>query len=292
MNSIMKNFHLGTLIVLITLSAKQLSAQAILDGFMNKQGQATAVLSYSSESYDEFKFGTDIRDVPPPVGGKITTSSWNLFGVYGIVDNLNVIVNLPHITAKGDGSTDTRSQEVSGLQDIIVYLKYRPVKVELGGGELSLVGALGFTTPLSDYDANDLLSIGNASTTGEVKVLTQYKFKNGLFGNVQAGYSVRNNNTPDATILSAKIGYAGAKFYVDACLRSQISDSSAPDLERPAVVVPFNEYRTNFTQLGINAYYPINQLIGVTASAFDFISGRNVGLSTGFSAGVVLNVGG
>ncbi|MEM9834532.1 MAG: transporter [Bacteroidota bacterium] len=260
------------------------NSQSLADGFMKGKGHGSIVVSYSWERYDEFFFGADRMDAPPPFGGEITTQSVNLYGIYGLTDNLDIIVNLPFITAQGaNEEPEAPDQDVSGLQDVALFLKWHPLYIETEGGNLSFLGAAGIATPLSDYAADAVLSIGNQSTRVDVRLMTQYFMDNGLFIDLQAGYSVRSNNVPNATMLTGKIGYAGKNFYVDLWSETQISDSDAPDIGG----VPFNETRVNYTQVGISGYVPLTSSLGLSAGVGRYVDGRNVGLATRVSGGVV-----
>ena len=261
-------------------------AQPITDGFMKGKGNGSLVLSYSWERYDEFYAGANLMEgINTGLrtwGGEITTQSVSLYGTVGLTDELDLIVNVPYIAVQGAG-VDTVSQEDSGLQDASLFIKWRPLLIETGGGNLSFLGALGFATPLSDYEEDLPLSIGNQSTRADLRLITHFQSNAGLFGELQAGYSLRSNNVPNATLLSAKIGYAASAFYIDLWSETQISDSDAPDIGQ----VPFNETRVNYTQVGTSLFVPVVSGFGVSAGVGQYVSGRNVGLATRFSGGLV-----
>ncbi len=264
-------------------------AQSLVDGFMKGKGHGSVVVSYSWERYDQFYFADEKRDAPAPFGGEITTQSVSLYGAIGISDDLDVVLNVPYVNAQGDAAemAGAPDQSVGGLQDLEVALKWRPLVLESDLGKLSFLASAGFGTPLSDYAANAVLSIGNQATRFDGRLITQYQSSVGIFAELQAGQSFRSNDVPNATLLLAKVGYAGSFFYVDLWSSTQISDSDAPDIN-PAEV-PFNETRVNFTQIGASVYVPIISSLGVSAGVARYVSGRNVGLSTRLSAGVVYN---
>jgi hypothetical protein len=278
-NRISLAIFLGSLLIINTANS-----QSLADSFMKGKGHGNLVLSYSWEQYDEFFFGSERMDAPPPYGGEITTQSVNLYGIYGLTDNLDIIVNLPYISAQGaNEEPDAPDQNVGGLQDIALFLKWRPLYVETESGSFSFLGAAGIATPLSDYEADAVLSIGNQSTRVDARLMTQYFMNNGFLIDLQAGYSIRSNNVPNATMLAGKIGYAGRNFYVDIWSETQISESDAPDIGE----APFNETRVNYTQIGISGYVPLTSGLGISAGFGRYISGRNVGLATRVSGGVV-----
>lgn len=263
------------------------TAQSLVDGFMKGKGHGSLVLSYSWEQYDEFYFGTDKMAAPPPYGGEITTQSISLYGIYGLSDNLDLVLNLPFIAAKGaaEEGPDVPDQNVSNLQDVALFLKWRPLHVEMDNSHLSFLGAVGIATPLSDYEANAVLSIGNQSTRVDGRLMAQYFNNSGFFIDLQAGYSFRSNEVPNATMLVGKIGYAGKNFYLDLWSETQISDSDAPDIGG----VPFNETRVNYTQVGISGYVPLGKALGISAGVGQYVGSRNVGLATRVSGGLVFN---
>ena len=261
-------------------------AQPITDGFTKGKGNGSLVVSYSWERYDEFYAGANLMEgINTGLrtwGGEITTQSVSLYGTVGLTDELDLIVNVPYIAVQGAG-VDTVSQEDSGLQDASLFIKWRPLLIETGGGNLSFLGALGFATPLSDYEEDLPLSIGNQSTRADLRLITHFQSNAGLFGELQAGYSLRSNNVPNATLLSAKIGYAANAFYIDLWSETQVSDSDALDIGQ----VPFNETRVNYTQIGASVFVPVVSGFGVSAGVGQYVSGRNVGLATRFSGGLV-----
>ncbi len=216
---------IASLIFVGALATSFAYAQPITDGFMKGKGNGSLVVSYSWERYDEFYAGSTLREgIDTGLrtwGGEITTQSVSLYGTIGLTDNVDIIVNVPYITVQGAG-VDTVSQEDSGLQDASLFVKWRPLLIETGGGNLSFLGALGFATPLSDYEEDLPLSIGNQSTRTDLRLITHFQSNAGLFGELQAGYSLRTNDVPNATLLSAKIGYAASAVYV----RSVVGDSN------------------------------------------------------------------
>ena len=265
-------------------------SQPLVDGFMKGKGHGSAVVSYSWEQYDQFYLGSNKMDAPPPYGGQITTQSISLYGIVGITDNLDIVANIPYIAAQGEGegAMAAPDQSVGGLQDVALMLKWRPLLFENDQGKLSFLAAAGFATPLSDYAADEVLSIGNQATRGDGRLITQYTSSSGIFGELQAGYSFRSNEVPNATLLSAKVGIAASSFYLALWSETQISDSDAPDIN-PQAGIPFSQTRVNYTQLGITGYYPFSSAFGVSLGVAQYVSGRNVGAATRFSGGVVFN---
>ena len=272
------------------LTTQNAVAQAIIDGFMTPKNKGAVSLSYSYESFDEFYFANQRMDAPGRLGGQIATQSIGLYANYGISDRFNVVFNLPYIIAQGDGNENVpqedgsfQDQQVEDFQDIAVYLKYKSYEHTFGAGQLSIIPAVGFGTPLSDYAADDLLSVGNGATFFDMRGIVHFKSNAGFFIEGQAGHSFRSDEVPDAWIFAGKLGYAHEKFYLDFGFQTQVSESDAPDIGEAV----FSATRVNYTQLAFSAYYPVLPALGVSAGVGQYIDGRNVGRATRLSGGVV-----
>lgn len=272
--------------------AQHTLGQSIIDGFMTPKKKGSISVSYSFESYDEFYLADQRNDAPGRLGGQVSTQSIGVYAKYGISDRFNVVFNLPYIVAQGDGNENIpqedgsfQDQQVQDLQDMSIYLKYKAYEHTFGIGQLSVIPALGFGTPLSDYPADDLLSVGNGATFVDMRGIIHFKSNSGLFVEGQAGHSLRSDEVPDAWLFAGKLGYAHEKFYIDFGFQTQVSDSDAPDIGEAV----FSATRVNFTQLAFSAYYPVVAGIGVSAGIGQYIDGRNVGRATRFSGGVVCN---
>ena len=281
-----------TLLLVSTIFGSVTYSQPLVDGFMKGKGNGSIVLSYSWEQYDEFYFADTKMDAPPPYGGQITTQSISLYGIVGLTDDIDIILNIPYITAQGEGQAPPE-QEVNNLQDASLFIKWRPLFIETGGGNLSFLAALGAATPLSDYAADAVLSIGNHATRVDGRLITHFQSNSGAFGALQVGYSLRSDDVPNATLLSAKVGYAAEKFYIDLWSETQVSDADAPDIGQAPFFsetsTPFSQTRVNYTQIGVSVFVPLVSSLGVSASFGQYVSGRNVGLATRISGGLVFN---
>jgi hypothetical protein len=156
---------------------------------------------------------------------------------------------------------------------------------------LDLIGSAGFETPLGDYSADEglqsIIAIGNESSSFTGLGIATFKTKMGLFATGQAGYSFRGNSVPHALITELKLGYAASKFYVDAFVANQLSEKDGVDILGNGFTGFFPATRVNYTRVGVNAYAPLIEGIGLTAGANTYVAGRNLGKATGFYGGVV-----
>ncbi len=82
---------------------------------------------------------------------------------------------------------------------------------------------------------------------------------------------------------SAKIGYAGKLFYVEAWINNQTSTSGI-DIGGPGFTPErFPETRVNTTNIGASIY-----VAGVTLGGGKRLTGRNAGLPNYYTAGLAL----
>jgi hypothetical protein len=268
-------------------------AQGMIDGFMRGKGKIVAALSYSHESYQTYYVGN--RPVNNPNLGTVTTNSGSLFLAGGITDFLDLVAAVPYIQAKPSAGYWTTQRNI---QDLSLYLKLRLLERKLGNlGELSLMGAVGLVTPLSNYIPDAPIAIGHQSTNTEYRLLLQHKLPFGLFVMAQGGYIRRNNvnidrgyevSVPDAWDYVVRSGGSWKLLYMDAWLHIQQARSGT-DL---GPGVPFPGNRVSFTRTGFNLFHPVPGLknLGVAGGMGFTLDGRNIGEATRYSLALVYNL--
>ena len=186
-------FQLATTLALC-LVAVLVKAQTVDDAIMMNKKQWCNGLTYMHSSWNEYWEGTTKRSNQNL--GTVTTQSLMLMSNYGITDKLNVLVNVPYVWTNASAGT---LHGMKGFQDIDVDLKYEFYKTKIGKGELSLIGLMGFSTPLTNYE-NDFLpmSIGLGSTNLNGRLTVDYQ--NGIFFTTfPAPLSYRSDVTVDRT---------------------------------------------------------------------------------------------
>lgn len=276
--------------------------QTSFDGFFPKKGKLSLTTSYTRTSYDEFYVGKEITS-PVPAHNEVNQNIYTLYGTYAVSDNLGIIVNFPYFAAEGDGEPDpiNGKTEQNDIQDINIYGKYRFAQSKFNGGSVDYLTALGFTIP-TGYQSNGILSIGSGSFNTNLHAGAQLNTNLGLFASVLAGYSFRGEadddfgtnggedfDVPDAFLFTGKIGYATSNFYVDGYVNYQAS-TDGWDLTDPNFGGRFPESKVSYTLLGISAYVPVTQLIGVSAGYGTVIDGRNIGDTNFFNFGLTFNI--
>jgi membrane-associated phospholipid phosphatase len=263
------------------------SAQDAINGFVLGKGKADLALAFTYENYDEFYRGGTLIDLPPALR-EYTVKTWSAYLAYGLTDNIDIIANIPYITASADADPSVLNppgQEEKGLQDGALFIKWRLFHRKTGGaGELSIVTAAGVSFPLSDYVPDTPVSIGNHSVDTDVRLNIMYKFDFGFFGEIQGGYSMRSDEVPDAYMMYGKVGFCGAKFYADAWLRN-FTSTEGTDIGEAGFSFPSN--KVDAVTAGATLFYSIIPRVGATLKWWTVLDGRNVGKADIMSAGLV-----
>ena len=292
---------LGTL--LVAGAAPTLHAQSLVSGFMAGKGHGSFVVSGTTERYTNVYLAPEkVQGVP--VFQEVRVNSVNLYGTYGLTDKIDAIISLPYIQSKGlasgttiddlaktnpnDGFVNTRQ----GFQDLNALLKFKSYSREIGSSILDLLGVVSLSTPVSNYQSNTgygyIIAIGNRATKYTALGVAHLKTASGVFATGQIGYSLRTGDVPNALVGEAKIGYAGPKNYFEGSASFQESNSGT-DISENGFYGTFTGTRVNYVRLGASGYRPITNGFGLTLGISTYVAGRNIGKSTGASAGITYN---
>lgn len=271
-------------------------AQSPISGFMKKKGEITGVVSYGTESYENvFLVPKEVDAVP--VFNDVKINSISFYSEFGITDKINLVFTLPYIESFGNASQTTQDNlgvenKRVGIQNMKLFGKF--LLTSFGKkNKLDVIGSLGFETPLGSYKADEglqsILAIGNRATVFSPGAAVMYKNDMGIFASGQLAYNFKSIGIPDAISSEIKLGYAHKRFYVDAFLANQLSEKDGVDILNAGFMGNFPATRVNFTRVGLNGYVPFYKSFGLVAGANSYISGRNLGKSTGFYGGIVYN---
>ena len=289
---------------LLTGSASAVQAQSLVSGFMAGKGHGSVVVSGTTERYDNVYLAPDKVD-GVPVFKEVRVNSLNLYTTYGLTDKIDVIVSLPYIQSKGKTASNVidglaalypdqgYASVRQGLQDITGLLKFKSYSREIGSSVLDLLGVVSLSTPVSDYQTNTgygyIIAIGNRATKYTASGVAHLKTSSGVFATGQVGYSLRTGLVPNALVGEAKLGYAGPKTYLEGSASFQESNGGTDISETSFTTAFFPATRVNYIRLGISAYRPLAKGVGIVLGASTYVAGRNIGKSTGYSAGVSYN---
>ncbi|OGX88041.1 hypothetical protein BEN47_09815 [Hymenobacter lapidarius] len=289
--------------VLLAGTASSVQAQSLVSGFMSGKGHGSVVVSGTTERYETVYLAPDKID-GVPIFQEVRVNSVNLYATYGLSDKIDAIVSLPYIQSKGKAMStvindldalypDAGYANVrQGLQDITGLLKFKSYSREIGGSIIDLLGVVSFSTPMSNYQTNTgygyIIAIGNRATKYTASGVTHLKTSSGVFATGQVGYSLRTGLVPNALVGEAKVGYAGPKTYIEGFASFQESNGGT-DISQEGFTGFFPSTRVNFLRLGASFYRPLAKGVGVVLGASTYVAGRNIGKSTGYSAGISYN---
>lgn len=300
----MKQFSTLLLVTLLVAGATPvLRAQSLVSGFMTGKGHGSFVVSGTAERYTTAYLAPVIAD-EVPIFREVHVNSLNLYGTYGLTDKIDAVVSLPYIKSTGQAMSGTIdylsnryptqgfSNTREGFQDLTAVLKFKSYSREIGSSILDLLGVVSFSTPVSNYQTNTglgyIIAIGNRATKYTALGVAHLKTASGVFATGQIGYSLRTGDVPNALIGEAKLGYAGPKNYFEGYASFQESNSGT-DITEIGDFGTFTATRVNYVRIGVSGYRPITNGFGLTLGISTYVAGRNIGKSTGASAGITYN---
>lgn len=287
-------------IVLAMLYSPILSlAQTELDAIMMNKNQFCNGFIYDHSSWDHYWEGTFHRDNPNL--GTVTTQMVMFMSNYGITDNLNIMASAPYIWTKASAGT---LHGMKGVQDLSVFVKWRPLTKSFGNNKISLFAIGGFSTPLTDYAIDFLpMSIGLGSTNITMRGMVDYSRKRFTVTG-SAAYVWRSNvnldrdsyydtelrltnevEMPNAAYYQLRSGYRG-KYLIAEALLTNWTTLGGFDITKNNMPFPSNKMIS--TMVGGYVKYTLKPLpnLSFLGTANYTVAGRNVGQSTSLGLGV------
>jgi hypothetical protein len=278
---------------LLSMIAITSSAQTDIDGLMMEKNAFCVGPMYGYSSWKEYWEGTLKRENLNL--GRVSANIYSVMGNYGITRKLNALFNVNYVKTKASAGT---MSGLDGLQDLSLFLKWRPYQKKMGGGRLSLFAIGGVSVPLSDYVADFLpLSIGLKSKTASARLMADYEMGK-WFATVSGTYTLRSNieidrtayyttemhytnkvEMPDVAGFNFRIGYRTQRLFAEAILNN-MTTLGGFDITRNNM--PFPSNRMNATMTGVNIKYtwPTLPQLSIVAGGMHTIAGRNVGKAT------------
>jgi hypothetical protein len=248
-----------------------------LNGFMPAAGEGAVALSYTSEGYDEFWVGeTRVSD---PGVGDVEIDSIALWMRYGLTDRIALVANVPHVDASSDG---LGGFEDSGLQDLSALVLFRALETGDAVRHRVVAGG-GVRTPISDYEANLPVDLGDGTTDALLRLVYQLE-AGGFYASQQVGYDLRGDDAPDGLALYTEAGYSWPRLTLNGFYLRYLADGGT-DIGDPGFTFPSNEDETE--RLGAKVFARLTDRLGAQAAIFETLDGRNSGDTSGFSAGFV-----
>lgn len=277
----------------IVMSSLLASAQTDIDAIMMEKNAFCVGPMYSYSSWKNYWEGTLKRDNQNL--GKVSTQMYSVMGNYGITRKLNALFSVPYVKTKASAGT---LRGMDGIQDLSLFLKWRPIQKKLGDGKLSLFGIAGVSFPLTNYVVDFLpMSIGLRSKTASARVMADYQRGN-LFATGSATYVLRDNieidrdayyttemhytnevEMPDGANFNFRAGFRNHRLIAEAVINNWTTLGGF-DITRNNM--PFPSNKMNATQAGVNIKYvfPFLPQLSIVTGGMHTIAGRNVGQST------------
>jgi len=268
-------------------------AQTDIDAIMMEKNAFCVGPMYSYSSWKNYWEGTLKRENLNL--GKVSTQMFGLMGNYGITRKLNALFSVPYVKTKASAGT---LHGMDGIQDLSLFLKWRPYQRKIGDGRLSLFGIAGISFPLSNYTPDFLpLSIGLHSTTASARIMADYQQGN-LFVTGSATYVYRDNikidresyyttemhNTnevemPDGMNFNFRTGFRNHRLIAEAVVNNWTTLGGF-DITRNNM--PFPSNKMNATTVGANFKYVLPSLpqLSLVAGGNTTVAGRNMGQAT------------
>jgi hypothetical protein len=273
-------------------------AQMIDDGLMVPSKALFTGVLYGHDNWTEYWEGTLKRENANV--GSLRTNSVTWMGNYGLTSRINLIAMLPYVSTRASGGT---LQPQSGLQDLTLAAKGRLFTQ----GGLNAFAVASYGIPVSDYVADLLpLSIGLHSERFSTRLTAQYRLSSGFFADATGAYTWRGNVTLDRPayftdgqlFLSDQVEMPGVLDYTVRAgwmNRSWMFPVSyyrhdtrgGGDIRRQDM--PFVSNQMDFSRIEAMAMYTLPRPadLAVRASVTKTLTGRNVGDSTAFGAGLL-----
>lgn len=289
--------------LLLALGATTLRAQTIDDHLMMPRQQLCTGFVYMHDSWDRYWEGPLERGNGNI--GTLTTQSVSWMGTYGVTDRLNVIAMVPWVTTGASAGT---ASGMDGVQDLTAAVKWHALDAaltRLGTMQVFLVAS--GSVPLTDYTPDFLpMSIGLHSNRASGRLSLNFQAKQGWFVEGTGAYTWRDEVTlnrpayydgerlvlsdqvamPDVIDYTFRAGYWKHGLYAPISF-TQVITLGGSDIRRQDT--PFVSNRMNSSRLDALAMYYLKkpQNLVVRLGATTTISGRNVGKSTTFLAGLL-----
>lgn len=292
-----RHFLLATVLFLCSFSS--LKAQTDFDHDMMAKNLFCSGFMYSSSSWDHYWEGT-LKRTNENIG-KVSTKIFAYMGNYGVSKKLNLLFALPYIKTKASAGT---LHGMEGLQDLSLFVKWKPYNKKLGPGTLSVFGVGGYSFPVSNYNPDFLpMSIGLRSKTLLLRAMADYQVGK-FFVTGSGSYMFRDNVTlerdayyttemhltnevemPNANLISLRTGYRSKELWAEAVI-SKFTTLGGFDITRNNM--PFVSNRMNATTIGSRIKYEPRSFsrLSFVVNGDYVLTGRNVGQSTSVAGSI------
>jgi hypothetical protein len=296
--------HLRFILLLCPL-AGVLQAQTPTDAVMMKQRESCFALTYDQGSWDHYWEGDYLR-----TNGNVGTLSRRTIMpmiAIGLHDKLNLIIGAAHIKTESKEPNGGYLAGVSGFQDISLSLKGQVIQKMIGTSKVTVLGNIGFSTPLGNYLSDYApYSLGFGATEWSFRGIGQFKMAIGLYAQASAAYLWRgqteierdyyyNNGSyyanrmdvPNALNFNGAIGIwlFDNSFKLEANY-VRLQCTSGDDIRKYNAGQPTNKVEAGQAGFFTQYYFRQPKGLGVLAYYSRIVSGRNMGQFSNFGFGM------
>jgi len=260
---------------------KDAVSQPVVDGYMKGKGNIDVVPGLSVENYSNF-FGrlNELTTI------KRTSISLSLYSAMGITEWLDAQVSVPYVFV---------NEDFNGMQDFSAYLKGAIFNKDCKNGtNFRLMISGGTSFPMSDYNTENVFSIGQQAKALDGRIIIQITRQNGFFIMGQGGYTNREEPVPSSYPAAIKIGWAKDKHYIDIYYDQQIAiggndylDYKQERRDFGSTDITFRSLGVSYGKIGLSYYKPFKNNSGISFGGSYVLWGRNVGQAIMVSASFV-----
>ncbi len=288
----------------------QIQAQTPNDANMMDKREACLLLAYTHGSFDQYWEGSKLRENQTIA----TVQRQTILGMaaIGVIDKLNLYVGLPYVKAESSEVTGGHLAGVSGLQDVLVGLKYQLINAQSSTGTFSLFPSITFSTPVSNYLSDyQPYSLGLGTSEINWRLMAHYKLNKGIYTTIGAvhvwrGYTEAerdyyyNNGSfytatmdvPSAWNFEALVG----SWLFKNKLRLEVNYSSLRSISGDdirAYNAPQPTNKVHMDRVGAFGQYYFNPEggFGIVASYNTIFQGRNAPKMTSLNLGITYQFG-
>lgn len=276
-----------------------LKAQTDADAIMMSKKLFCVGFQYERSSWHHYWEGTFKRGNANL--GTVTTQMLGVMGSYGVSKKLNLLFSLPYVQTKASAG---QMHGMEGIQDLSLWLKWRPIQQKIGNGKLSLFALGGYSLPASNYVADFLpMAIGMHSKTASLRGLADYEWRHWTVTG-SAAYHRRSNITidrdayyttemhytnevkmPNAAQYQLRAGYRSNTLVAEAIV-NRWETLGGFDITKNNM--PFPSNNMDMTTAGVYAKYSFKHPKNLEVfGGFNYtLAGRNVGQSTSWYGGI------
>jgi hypothetical protein len=275
------------------------------DAIMMPAKNACILANYDFGKFDQYWEGERLR-------GNLTIATVKRTTVLpmvavGLSDKLNLYVGVPYVKTLSTDPNGGKFAGARGFQDLGIALKYEALKNEIAGGELSVLGTVGYSTPITNYLPDYMpYSLGFGAPEVALRGIVQYKMKGGLYvraalahlwrGYAEAERDYYYNNgsyytswmdVPNAWTAEGIVG----AWLLQNSLRVELSYSglkstSGDDIRAYNAPQPTNRVNMERAGLMMQYYFPPSRKLGVLVYHSRVLNGMNAPKISNIGAGI------